>query len=446
MKLKSHLSAKISLLTFVSVFFLLTSLGSGISQATTVCEPEQEIFSITIKNFALDIRRTIGNTVNSFLGDIFQKVTGVAINKLVGCGSYYNANGVIVPDPMRTCSGTPDETCRAMLNNFSSIGTGGPTAFNPQQYREDMSKSGIGGSLFGLILQSGTKLETEAPPVNLAYFWADTVKNVPFVGKAYAADTMQSYGNPILEGVIDLWKFTRNISLSVMAIVMLVTGIMIVMRRNISSQVAVSVQYALPRIVIGFVLIIFSYPIGAFITQLAWVLFMSAPIIVLVQVSNNSVTGFALLMVSIMFNILSNPVGFMSIGILIICLIVAFVQFLIFIIKAFMIYIKMIFSVVTAPVEFALGSIPGSEAKIMDWFKRMAKYTITLFLMNAVAAVVLWMGVQFGSAFNEATYGLGSFVEAMIPGLMLVYGLSLAIGMEKRVDEFIFGPAKGGKK
>jgi len=443
MNLKYYFSAGL----FLAVFAF--GLG-GVVQAANVCEPEQNVFNASKEWFSLDIRRTISNTFNSALVDMIGKTLGVSLNQIAGCGSHLGAKGSLAG-----CGGTDTKACDALVNNLVKTGEG--SGFNGKEYMNKLADTTVGGSLLGIAYQTTTYLENEPPPVNLAYFWADTVKNVPIVGGKVYAQSLETYSSPFLKGIIDVWKFTRNISLAIMTVVLLVTGVMIMLRRKISSQVVVTVQYALPKMVIGLILIIFSYPIGAFITQLAWVLFQSAPFLAsaaapslkdrIGEAAITHGTTFGSLLASFIFNMLGAPIAFVGAGILLICVIVLALSLIVWGIKAFMIYIKMLFSIVTAPIEFMLGSIPGSEARISDWFKRMAKYTITLFFMNGIVLLMFWLALTFSIDATKDTYvGLGALMVILIPPIMAVYGMGLAIGMEKKVDEFIFGATTTKRK
>lgn len=128
----------------------------------------------------------------------------------------------------------------------------------------------VAGSLLGVANYAQGTVVNEPIPVNMAYWWNDNVNRIPFAGQAMAAEI--SYSGPLLRIVMGVWKLSRNIAYGVMSLVMLATGFMIITRKKIGAQAAVTVQMALPRIIIALILITFSYPIGAVGASAAFVL------------------------------------------------------------------------------------------------------------------------------------------------------------------------------
>jgi hypothetical protein len=115
-----------------------------------------------------------------------------------------------------------------------------------------------------------------------------------------------------------------------------------------------------------------------------------------------------------------------------------------------MVYIKMAFSIVTAPLEFVLGTVPGNDNKMTDWFKRMLKYGLTLFGMGVVIPVTLYLSIEIMVVYMSAdasgeTGGWGTIISLLTPILITVFGFGFGMGMEKKVDELINGPGKKKK-
>jgi hypothetical protein len=113
--------------------------------------------------------------------------------------------------------------------------------------------------------------------------------------------------------------------------------------------------------------------------------------------------------------------------------------------KVLMIYIKMVFSTITAPLEFVLGAVPGSEAKIQDWFKRMAKYSLSIFFMGLVIPITLLMGLSVALAYSAEDSlggemgGLGNLMAVLAPLVIVILGFSIGLSAEKRVETMFFG-------
>jgi len=71
--------------------------------------------------------------------------------------------------------------------------------------------------------------------------------------------------------VVAIWRVSRNIAYALMVIVVLVIAFMIMFRVKISPQTVISAQTALPKVIIGLVLITFSYAIAGFLIDFMYV-------------------------------------------------------------------------------------------------------------------------------------------------------------------------------
>jgi hypothetical protein len=72
--------------------------------------------------------------------------------------------------------------------------------------------------------------------------------------------------------MLSLWKGFRNLAYGLLAVVMIVVGFMVMLRKKIDPKTVVTVQNALPRIVITLILITFSYAIVGILIDLMYVL------------------------------------------------------------------------------------------------------------------------------------------------------------------------------
>lgn len=107
----------------------------------------------------------------------------------------------------------------------------------------------------------------ENPPAGTGIWLADVTSRLGLVPKAYA----QGIGFSALSPILPIWKVFRNIAYAVLIIILLVIGLMIMFRTKIDPRTVISVQSALPRIVITIILITFSYPIAGFMIDLMYI-------------------------------------------------------------------------------------------------------------------------------------------------------------------------------
>lgn len=108
----------------------------------------------------------------------------------------------------------------------------------------------------------------ETKPISSSEFMVDMGRNIGIVKEANAQ--VGGSGNSILSPVYKLWSVSRNIAYLVMIIVFLLVGLMVMFRQKLNPQTVVTVQLALPGLVIGLVLITFSYFIASLITDMAF--------------------------------------------------------------------------------------------------------------------------------------------------------------------------------
>lgn len=85
---------------------------------------------------------------------------------------------------------------------------------------------------------------------------------------AYAAPLPT--GKDVISPVITLWESMRNLSYVFFVIVFVVFGFMIMFRSKLNPQTTINIQLALPKIVIGLILVTFSFAILSFIVDLAF--------------------------------------------------------------------------------------------------------------------------------------------------------------------------------
>lgn len=256
-----------------------------------------------------------------------------------------------------------------------------------------------------------------------------------------------------------LWGETRNIAYLFFVVIMIITGFMIMFRKNLPGQVVVSVGNSIPRIVISLILVTFSFAIVGIMLDLGRLgmsvvnnTFVTAErkVTGAATVAETDISGIGRLTDQALYHLegksIVDPIfqhvsstgtaenivesnegtgkttsvasrigigllistllqagsqtevtdlpfvgatGFLEIAIdlalagiryftlasvarLILFLLVALYASVKLFITMFTTYIKIIVSVVVAPLQIAVGAIPGNESMIMNWFKSAA--------------------------------------------------------------------------
>lgn len=120
-----------------------------------------------------------------------------------------------------------------------------------------------GGALGGIGFLMGQLVAN--PPASAQYYMADLVNNARFTGSPVYA---QGIGFGALNPILGTWKAFRDVAYYLLTIMFLVTGFLILIRHKISGNVAVTVQNALPKLVITLILITFSYAIAGLVVDI----------------------------------------------------------------------------------------------------------------------------------------------------------------------------------
>lgn len=80
------------------------------------------------------------------------------------------------------------------------------------------------------------------------------------------------FGFNALQPLQSVWAASRNAAYALMTLAVIALAFMIMFRTKISPQASVTVQSAIPRIIIGLILITFSFAVAGFIIDLAYVI------------------------------------------------------------------------------------------------------------------------------------------------------------------------------
>ncbi len=122
------------------------------------------------------------------------------------------------------------------------------------------------------------------PPADLALWIKDTGQTLGFIPREVNA---QGIGFSGLSPLLPLWKGFRNIAYALLALVMVIIGFMVMFRKKIDPKTVVTVQNALPKIVLTLLLITFSYAIVGLMIDLMY-LVIAIVASLLIPVSNGA--------------------------------------------------------------------------------------------------------------------------------------------------------------
>lgn len=105
-------------------------------------------------------------------------------------------------------------------------------------------------------------------PASGVYWAYSGLQSAGFIQKTMAAEGI---GFSVIKPYASLWKIFRDLAYMVLVIILITIGFMIIFRAKINPQTVISVENALPKIVISLILITFSFAIAGFLIDLMYV-------------------------------------------------------------------------------------------------------------------------------------------------------------------------------
>lgn len=319
-----------------------------------------------------------------------------------------------------------------------AVDTTGPTASI-----QTPAGSPVGGAL-GVTVIALTAVR-EHPPLNFAMYLEDLTKDavipLPQPKSAYAAFNagafVPDYLSGLFEGmVLKLWKVMRDFCYAATVVVMVIMGFQVMFRSKVGKGV-VNIMTVLPRIIVGLLMITFSYPIGAMSIQL-----IHAGIAIVIQLFGNLIrTDVEAISASLMpgtgsfFGNLINAtvlaivdqayftISTFGAGQIIMLIIGALIlwAWLLLLISILITssgrYVNLILMTLTAPVVFLAYMLPGNDDNLNNWVKG--------YFANIIAVPAMFGGLMLSA--YVLIYGVfsTSIVEAATSGTSIVGALGL---------------------
>ncbi len=351
----------------------------------------------------IDIRRTVQDMFTSLLLDIPTGATvGLSQEELNACallaldGQLGGPQICAMPPGVNDLLADFDSSVCSTLTANPAAAAAGLEPLGP------LGRSPSSGSLAGIATGATYALYHEPVPVSLAFYARDVASNTMFLKDTAFAQEIDTSGDSFVgfPFVLRLWKLTRNLAFGLMAVFMLIVGMMIMMRKQIDPRTSVTIQYAIPRIIVSLALIAFSYAIGALavglikpLTSVAWEPYRA------VQAGLSPLLQGIIMINGLLSAVSASGIGLVGLLLGVLAFIVYIILQLILIIKGLVAYAKILILVIAAPIQFAWGAIPGNESSIATWFKHLA--------VNVLTIPIVTFGLAFGLAFAWSSFEEG---------------------------------------
>lgn len=139
-------------------------------------------------------------------------------------------------------------------------------------FGEGIANSGEDGEPSGMlpVLTDQIAYMIDRPPASSVEYLADLGQKLGIAPPAFAQDN--STGWRALAPFLEIWKAFRNLSYVFFVFIFIIVGFMIMFRSKIDPQTVITVQSALPKIVVTLLLITFSYAIAGLMIDLIYVI------------------------------------------------------------------------------------------------------------------------------------------------------------------------------
>lgn len=256
-----------------------------------------------------------------------------------------------------------------------------------------------------------------------AEYVADLWKNIglPTTPRALAQGT----GYSAMSSFLPFWKVFRNLAYSLYIIMFVVVGVMIMLRTKVNAQTIITIQSALPNLLITLLLITFSYAIVGFMIDLMYFLIYfvvyllsSIDIIstptkaisrlldysawsVIFEGRNTIISAVSQAITQALSGLGTGALGavgkvgaflsWLGLGYLIAAVVLA-VAMLKLMWQLVRCYFMLLVQTITAPVQILMNAVPGSKA-FGTWLKTTASYLLPF---PVVAAMFIFAAVLIG--------------------------------------------------
>jgi len=107
------------------------------------------------------------------------------------------------------------------------------------------------------------------PPLHTSDYFRDLASNFGITKKIYAQNAGTGFQG--LTPLIGIWSAFRNIVYLFLVIVFIVIGLAIMLRIKIDPRTVMTIQNQIPKIIIGILVVTFSFAIAGFLIDLMWV-------------------------------------------------------------------------------------------------------------------------------------------------------------------------------
>ncbi|MDR0462948.1 MAG: hypothetical protein LBG64_01885 [Pseudomonadales bacterium] len=314
---------------------------------------------------------------------------------------------------------------------------------------------------------------TYTPPASAEIYIADVLRNI-----GVETTLAQGYGYVALTPLLSMWRLFRNIAYVFFTLIIIVVGFIILFRQKIGGQAVVTVQQALPRIVLALILVTFSYAIAGLVVDLMYLVMYAYASLLVTDARADLLTGnFGFLfdtmtsggagsVGSVVADFIDSALGAWSmlglvsaIGGTLMTLVVAIAQFYAALHVLFILvtsYVFFLLGVVLGPVVLMFGAIPGVNT-FKKWLRslvaNLAVFPATMFIISFHSILINSLSGGSASSASGQVYAqgvyfippyiIGTDIAASDLAAVLSLGLMLALPTILKKVKTVVGGGEG---
>jgi hypothetical protein len=327
------------------------------------------------------------------------------------------------------------------------------TTANEEIQKDEEIPPGMKAGVVGMVENEITAMFNAQPSIDVvAHLSEEWVPGYKEKQSVYAS----GYDDLQETNIDTLWSVTRNIAYVGFVLVMIVVGFMIMFRSKVGGQTVVTIGNAIPKVIVGLVLVTFSFAIAGLILDISGI-FMRVITGILeadVPIHNigklllgttlggvGAVAGGSGLGIVVIVGLIigslgpAAPIGiFVALGVLLIVLFGA-VKLWFTLVKN---YFSLLVNVIISPLAIMAGSIPGNEAMTVNIFKSMLRNSLVFPLAFAIVNLPYFLvdkQNRINFTFPETVFE-GATAADKIGPLLMALAKIIAIFVAAQAPEF----------
>jgi hypothetical protein len=355
---------------------------------------------------------------------------------------------------------------------------------SPEVEKETAQKTFAKKSLFEFSAEGVDYALNTQPTVNIPYALAnDWVPGYADQSNSVYAASGSGYTYLSESNVTGLWNMSRNIAYVVFVVILMAAGFMIMFRNKVGGQMAVTVYNTIPNVILGLILVTFSFAIVGLILNVSALLTNIAHGILSIGQGDGFYVGNFFSMVSYVFHGVIDPQsgllkgdistiladvmvliptvitmvisgGLGGILVLVLVLLVLWTYIVAFWniwLLMFKTYLAILLDTVLGPIILAFSVFPGNSKLMIGWFNRLIRnalvFPAVFFIINASFKLSVDLNMDMGGlidgSLDTGTPSAGNLALGFFKMVLPLAALFFAVNIPKILEEVF--PSQGSQ-